>query len=265
MKNERYDDPITESALRAAMGAQASRFTPHVFSVVDSTNTEAKRRAAEGERFALLVAESQTAGRGRMGRSFYSPNGTGVYFSVLYTVRDPLSGVVSITSAAAVAVRRAILRTCGIETEIKWVNDLIYRGKKVCGILAESVARIDESGACSIVIGIGINLRSAAFPSELAGIAGTLENQTVDRAALVAAVLDELVPFLDNGADRSWVEDYRRYSCVIGRPITWRSGESLCAGVAVDVDEDGALLVRDQEGREHRLATGEISVRLQEG
>lgn len=262
MKNERDRDPITETALRAAMSARASRFTPHAFLVIDSTNTEAKRRALDGEKYALIAADSQTAGRGRMGRSFYSPERTGVYFSVLYTVRESLSGVVSVTGAAAVAVMRAILKVCGIQTAIKWVNDLYLDGKKVCGILAESVTRADEPGAYSIVIGIGINLRAAAFPNELRDIAGSLDDARVNRCELIAAVLAELEPFLDHPNDRSWIEDYRRHSCVIGKEITWQRGEERYAGIANDVDGDGALLVRDDQGVEHRLATGEISVRL---
>ncbi|MBQ9760311.1 MAG: biotin--[Clostridia bacterium] len=255
-------DVLSTDTLTAAMGELALRYVPRVFPCIDSTNAEAKRLAVAGERYALIAAEEQTAGRGRMGRGFHSPDGAGVYFSVLHTFRAAAADAVSITSAAAVAVMRAILRVCGKQTAIKWVNDLYLDGKKAVGILAESVLDPAEPTLCSVIVGIGINLRPISFPPELAEIATSLNDATTARSALIAAVMEELTPFLDDPADRSWLADYRAHSCVIGREIVWIRGGERFSGRAEDIDADGALLVRLSDGSSRRLATGEISVRI---
>lgn len=259
MRPEPNWDELSVASLTEALGG-ADEIAVAVYPSIDSTNQEAKRRARSGERQALIVAETQTAGRGRLGRSFYSPDATGVYFSVLYTVNAPLSDAVAVTSAAAVAVMRAIKRVCGLQTEIKWVNDLYLDGKKVCGILAESVP---VEGGIGIVVGVGINLRDADFPDTLAEIAGTLHTD-VSRAELIAAVYRELLPYLAETTDRSWLDDYRHHSFVLGHPITWTRGGECFEGVALDIDEDGGLVVCDRLGAVQTLSSGEISVRRQE-
>lgn len=233
----------------------------YTFDEIDSTNNEAKRMAASGfAGTALIAADRQSAGRGRMGRSFYSPAQTGAYFSLLYTPSAPLVNAVSITCATSVAVMRAIRTLTGKQSEIKWVNDLYWNGKKVCGILAEAVSC---EGRPRIVIGIGVNIRTAEFPKEIAETAGALETQTVSPTALIAAIYRELEPYLLNPEDRSWLSDYRSYSCVIGHMVRWYRGAEAYVGYAEEIDEDGALLIRCENGRIDRLYSGEISVRVQ--
>lgn len=232
----------------------------HVLEEVDSTNTYAKRLAANGEHSALVVARAQTGGRGRMGRSFYSPADSGVYFSILHRLSVPLADAVTMTSAAAVAVMRGVRGVCGLQTEIKWVNDLYYRQKKVCGILAESLTMAD--GGVAVVIGIGINLRSAELPPELAEIAGTLAADGADEAELIAEIAGELLPSLVDPTERWWLDDYRQCSCVIGKQITWICNGNRFCGYAEDIDENGALCVRSDTGERQRLQTGEITLRL---
>ena len=253
-------DEWSAEALQRALGATDVRVIVH--DVLDSTNTEAKRLAAAGVRGTTLVAASlQTAGRGRMGRSFYSPDRTGVYFSLLYTPRAPLCGAVSLTGAAAVAVMRAIKETTGRCPMIKWVNDLYLDGKKICGILAESL--VMPGAEPQVVLGIGVNLSTASFPKELEGIAGSLHAESLTRCELIAAIYREIEPFLSDPADRSWLEDYRRHSMVLDRPIEWRRGDEVHTGVAEEIGEDGELVVRDADGVQSILRTGEISVRVQ--
>ena len=229
--------------------------------VCDSTNNEAKRMVANGfSGNALLVAAEQTAGRGRRGRSFYSPPGSGVYFSVLYTTPEPLGNAVSVTCAASVAVMRAIRACCGLQTEIKWVNDIRYRDRKVCGILTEAIRAEAQT---HIIVGIGVNLRRAEFPPELAGIAGSLDDGSTPRAALIAECVRELIPFLRNLSSREWLDDYRAVSSVIGKEITFTRGDAVIPALAVGIDRDGGLTVRTEVGEE-TLRTGEITVRLAE-
>jgi BirA family biotin operon repressor/biotin-[acetyl-CoA-carboxylase] ligase len=242
--------------MKQALEASVLQIPITVLEAVDSTNTYAKCLAAEGEREALIVALEQSAGRGRMGRSFYSPSGSGIYMSILHTFHIPICNAVSVTSAAAVAVMRAVRRICGVQTEIKWVNDLYLNGKKVCGILCESVSVNDKP---QIIVGIGINLCTAEFPCELLDKAGAL-GVSVDRCKLIAAVWRELCPFLHDPSDRAWLEDYRKHSCVLGKRVAWAQGNCRCEGVAEAISPDGGLCVRRADGVLETLRTGEISL-----
>ncbi len=253
---------FSSEALQNYFKALENAPTCRVFDCLDSTNNEARRMSADGffER-ALIVAAEQTGGRGRMGRSFYSPAETGAYFSILYTPTVPLADAVRITGAASVAVMRAIKRLTGKQTAIKWVNDLYYNERKVCGILTEAVT--GERGT-QVIVGIGINLSTDVFPQELSGIAGGLCAEHTSILETVAAVYRELEAYLDHADDTSWLPDYRAHSMVIGRAITWERGGERFSGRAVGIDDEGALLVQNDAGEDVRLSTGEISLRLSE-
>ncbi len=259
MTKQNFTDSISEQSLRLALGELSRGLSVCLFDELDSTNTEAKRQAVAGVKNALVVARCQNAGRGRMGRSFYSPPESGVYFSLLLSVEKGLESSVFLTSAASVAVMRAIRELTGKQTEIKWVNDLFWQGKKVCGILCESMSMGDRS---SVIIGIGINLKSRDFPPELSQIAGSLGADSLSQAELIAAVCRELRSFLKDSRESSWLEDYRRHSLVLGKPVEWHEAEKSFVGVAEAILEDGALLVRDEAGEAVSLRTGEISLRL---
>ena len=249
---------VCKNTLLDALGAQFDSVTVRVFDEIDSTNTEAKRMVLDGfAGDALLVAHRQTAGRGRMGRSFYSPAQTGAYFSILHTLNTPLCDAVAITSAASVAVMRAIRTLAGIQTDIKWVNDLYYNGKKVCGILTEAVSAGEST---NVIVGIGINLDTADFPEELQAIAGSL-NAQIDTAKLIAEIYRQIAFYLQDTGNREWLEDYRKHSTVLGRKVSWSDAETTKTGVAEAIDEDGALLIREGNGNLVRLHTGEISIR----
>ncbi len=249
---------VCKNELIEALGAQFKDVSVRVFDEIDSTNTEAKRMTLDGFLGdALLVAHSQTAGRGRMGRSFYSPTGTGAYFSILHTLNTPLCDAVAITSAASVAVMRAIRTLTGIQAEIKWVNDLYYNEKKVCGILTEAVSAGEST---HVIVGIGINLDTADFPEELAGIAGSLGAQ-IDACALIAEVYRQIAHYLQNPSEREWLHDYRAHSLVLGRRVAWIEAEATHIGMAEAIDEDGALLIRNEKNELIRLHTGEVSLR----
>lgn len=255
------NDILNQNSLCAALGKDAEGLSVYVFEELDSTNTYAKRIAIDDAdaRPLLIVAERQTAGRGRMGRDFFSPDKTGVYFSISYTAHAPLESAVTVTCAASVAVMRAIRRLCGVQTEIKWVNDLYLNGKKVCGILTEAVS---AEHATRVIVGVGINLSTAVFPIELTEKAGALGCTNVSRAEMIAAVWQELKPYFADVTNASWLQDYRSYSCVIGKEITWMREEEHYTGTATGIDDSGALAVRMANGDTEYLRTGEISVRL---
>ncbi len=254
MTTDLFNQALLQSACR-----DMTDLSVFAYDCCDSTNARAKEWLLAGNRgVALFAAAEQTAGRGRRGRGFYSPAGSGVYFSLAYTPNEPLSSVVGVTCAAAVAVMRAIRSCTGRQAAIKWVNDLLLDEKKICGILAEAVTTGQTTGT---VIGIGINLHPATFPSELADIAGSIGDRETPRTVLVAEAVRQLLPYLRDPEKRDWLADYRAHSCVIGRQITLTRGEETVAAVAVGIDEDGGLNVRTEQGVE-TLKTGEITLRL---
>jgi len=226
---------------------------------VDSTNLRirdmALRGAAEGT---ILFAAAQTAGRGRMGRSFLSPPG-GLYASLLLHASDEPERDLTLTPGVAVAVSRAIGRVCGLESGIKWPNDLILQNKKLCGILVESFM---VGARRELVIGIGINVNTEQFPPSLV-TAISLYQATGERYALEAlarALTEELDSFIAAWrADSTCVlKDYRRLCLNLGRTVRLSDGR---IGTAVDVDPDFRLLVRFPDGGEEAVSYGEVSVR----
>ena len=232
---------------------------------LDSTNTRAKMLAAAGKPHGYLVAaESQSGGRGRFGRSFYSPEHSGVYITYILRPELPAEKATMITSLAAVAVARAIEALARVDVKIKWVNDLYIGGRKVCGILCE--ASLDfESGALEYaVLGIGVNVAKMDFPPELADIATSIENECGERilrSRLIAEIsnqLEKLYPQLETG---EFMQESRRRSNVIGRDVLVLRGETQIPGRALNIDEQGRLVVRTDEGV-LRLGSGEISLKL---
>lgn len=232
--------------------------TVTVYDEIDSTSSEARRYAVSGGTAnALFLADRQSGGRGRMGKSFYSPAGVGVYLSLLLPVPERSSDLLTVTSAVAVAVRRAILSVTGISVGIKWVNDLYLENRKVCGILCELLAD-------SMIIGIGINLYSSQLPDELSCIAGAILNGEADnetREDLVAAVVKEVVAILKEPSEET-MEEYRQNSIVLGKEIRYIQNGVSNVGVATHINQHGHLYVRDSKGDTKILSSGEISVKF---
>ena len=240
-----------------------------VFDEIDSTNLEAKRLAMTGLSRCAVIADRQTAGRGRLGRSFYSPPGCGIYTSLLLRPRpDQLADVTLLTTAAGVAVCRALQKAAGVQAEIKWVNDLYLNGKKICGILTEGVTDFESGMIESIVIGYGVNFRDDAhLPEELRPIVGSVfgaEPPTVTRSALAAAMLAELLPLAEDLSSRSFLPEYRRRSMLLGREIVFSHAGGRFAAVAEGIDDNGGLVVRLPDGSRETLRSGEVSVRTAE-
>lgn len=228
---------------------------------IDSTNNEVKRYAGAGGTLPVVItADRQTAGRGRLGRSFYSPAATGAYFSVGFRVTGDLKSAVTITSAAAVAAARAIERTTGLRVGIKWVNDLYLNGGKVCGILAESFAVPD---GLAVVVGVGINLSTEHFPDEIAHTAASLGRDGV-RDALIARTAAGILAYSRAEPD-AFIDEYRARSIVLGREVSFFSvGTDPRPATAIAIDNEGGLVVRLPDGAVETLRTGEISVRIKE-
>lgn len=261
-------DRLSAEAIRSELGDHPWAELVQVLPLVDSTNNCLKTLAARGApEGTALLAERQSAGRGRLGRSFDSPEGGGIYLSVLLRPGCPPAELMTLTAQAAVAVSRAVARVCGVTPEIKWVNDLLLGGKKICGILTELTFEAESALVDAAVVGVGINCNRQAedFPPQLQSIAGSILSQTgtpVDRNRLAAQMLLELsrLPALD------WQEDYRRLCVNLGRRVRIISpGAAECPeGIAEDVGPEAQLLVRLKDGSLYSVAAGEVSLRSPE-
>lgn len=230
------------------------------FDIVDSTNTLAKAWAREGAPSgATVFSDAQTAGRGRLGRGFFSPGG-GLYMSTVLDTGGASPGL--ITTLAAVCVLRAVKALTGQTLQIKWVNDLLLHGRKVCGILAEGV--LTPEGAPRTVLGIGVNTAPGDFPADIAWKAGSLatEGVPIDLEALAVGILNELVAGLQRMP--AHLEDYRAHCLTLGREVRFTQGEHSGYGGATAIDDEGALIIATPEGP-LRLIAGEASVRGADG
>ena len=259
-------DALTESGVRAYL--RRRDLDLRVYKSISSTNTVLKQLAESGAaEGTVLLAEEQTAGRGRMSRSFFSPPRSGLYMSLL--LRPHMSAQLStrITACAAVAVAEAIEELTGCRAEIKWVNDVLVDGKKVCGILTEGSIDCESGLMHYAIVGIGINIRppEGDFPAELRQIAGALpaapDGEDL-RCRLAAAVLDRLMDLYEQLPEGDCYEAYKSRSCLIGRQINILplEGEPVPA-TAIDVEPDFSLRVRLADGTETCLSSGEVSVR----
>ena len=236
----------------------------YVHERLDSSNQTAKRLALAGAPHGTLVlAGQQSAGRGRMGRRFESPAGKGIYLSLVLRVPVPASEALGVTVGAAVAVARAVQKLCGIELGIKWVNDLYYQGKKVCGILTEAGTSVESGLLEWLVVGIGLNLTATAedFPPELTAKAGSLYPggpAPVSRAALAGAIGRELLALCPGFA---CLDEYRARCFVPGHWVTVCTGSETYAAQALSIDDAGRLVVQREGGRTEALCCGEVTIR----
>lgn len=232
----------------------------HVLDSVDSTNIEVRRMAQAGAPDKTVVAaEKQTGGKGRRGKTFYSPPGTGLYFSVLLRPQMTLIDATQVTCRVAVAVSRAIQKYTDEPVQIKWVNDIYIGGKKVCGILSEAASDLESGNVEFIVVGIGVNVATQEFPEEIRKIATSIPGN-VNRNQLLAEILNQM----DTLFTEDCMEEYKKRSCVLGRQIEIIYANSRETATAVDIDREGRLVVRDSFGNLKLLYSGEISIKIEE-
>jgi BirA family biotin operon repressor/biotin-[acetyl-CoA-carboxylase] ligase len=253
--------------LRGRLGHFGS--PPLFFSSVDSTNDVARQLVAAGQHGAVVIADAQTAGRGRRGRTWFSPPAAGLYVSVAIDLSparvrpDRVSALM--TLAAGVAIAEGVQRITGLSAEIKWPNDLLVGRRKLAGILAEAVADDSRRAIASIVLGYGINVRPAAYPPELRDRATSLETELgrpIDRAALcaetLAAVAERSNDLVEGRFDAILDGWRRRAPASAGARVSWQTPAGAQSGVTAGIDDWGALLVQTPQGIE-RLVAGEVN------
>lgn len=233
----------------------------YCFDVIDSTNNYARILAAKGAPHGtVVVADQQTAGRGRQGHSFWSPKSLGLYFSLL--IRPQSTGFISrMTPAAAVAAVQAIEETAHIIPGIKWVNDLFIGKKKIAGILSEAVTDFETGTVNTVVIGIGINCHPVRFPDELSSIAGSLEDVSLKRSVLAGRLWHHLMYWTEHLDDPVLMELYRKNSIVTGKRIVYHRDNVPYEGFVRGINDDGNLIVLNDDETEILLHSGEISIK----
>jgi BirA family biotin operon repressor/biotin-[acetyl-CoA-carboxylase] ligase len=259
-------DIISAQGIEKYLGSLVKVFDIEVHKKVSSTNDLIKdSKGIEGK---VIVAEEQTGGKGRLGRSFYSPKESGVYFSLLLTPTIPIDEATAITAAAAVAVAEAMEKMTGQDVQIKWVNDIYLNGKKVCGILTEGIFDMENRRLGQVILGIGINLTEPqeGFPIDLSPSAGCVFREGTTpkdgRNLIVAEVLMHFWTYYKNLQSKSFLAGYRKRSMVTGRDILILRGQELPRKAkALDIDDNFHLIVEGEDGTIENLSSGEVSVR----
>ncbi len=236
-----------------------------VFKETTSSNDVVEKLARDGAKEgAVVFAESQTRGRGRLGRQWVSPSQKGLWFSLLLRPKLRPQQATWITIASAVALRRAIHEFCGLSSEIKWPNDLLVGGRKLAGILTELRAELDQVQYIVLGIGVDVNLLHSEFPAALRSKATSIRaelGRPVSRAGLAVAILRELDRDYQRICEdnlRGLADEWVEHCATIGKDVTVHSGERTITGRAESLNRDGALLVRTDHGRIEQVTGGEV-------
>lgn len=256
-------DMLSVEGLRANLPQKYKELPITVLSVTDSTNTQAKKLAADkAPHGTMLLAEEQTAGRGRSGKSFFSPRGDGLYMSVILKPQSGMDSPQMITVAAAVAVCRAIEKLTELEPQIKWVNDVYLDGKKICGILSEAVTDFESGEIESIVVGVGVDctIEQESLPSELRAIVGSLGGAAVSRSRLAALIAEGILDSFENLKSKGLMDEYRKRSLMQGKEISFTRGNENLSATVTGISDSGALLVRLKNGEDASLSSGEVTL-----
>ena len=250
------------------------------YDVVGSTNYEMSKRAVEGaHQGTVIVADEQLNGRGRKGRSFSSPGGHGIYLTYLMRPSAELKKKIansrnnliwsSITAWTSVTVAKVIEQNCGVRPDIKWVNDLYMKGRKICGILTQSSFDAEVLEVQHILIGIGINVSESYddFPKEIRDIAGSIRSETgtsVSRAKLTADLIQAMDEMVSRWPDDmgEYLEDYKAWNIVPGRDVIVNYGDSTETVHALRINDNFSLTVRDASGEEKDLISGDVSLKV---
>lgn len=264
----RAPDRLNIERLQELLRTRMLGRSAHLFDTLDSTQTMAHKLVAEGAaEGTLVIAERQTAGRGRMGRQWHSPKGTGVYMSLVLKPRVPLHFTPQLTLLAAVALCRGIKRLIDIPVGIKWPNDLLVRGKKISGILLESSAEDERLRYVIAGMGIGVNLLPDDYPPELRNVATSLAieaGRPIEREPLIAAVLEEFEELYALYHEQGFAPIrlmWEAYSASLHRPVRVNTHQGAVDGVAEALDDTGGLMVRLPDGQRLRIYSGEVELR----
>ncbi|MDD2495463.1 MAG: biotin--[acetyl-CoA-carboxylase] ligase [Tissierellia bacterium] len=262
------NDLLSPQSISSYLNDKTKKLKIEVFKTLESTNTLLKNIAAKGEdEGKVIIAEEQTSGRGRFGRTFYSPANTGIYMSILLKPNFSAQESLYVTTSAAVAVAEAIEKVSGCEAKIKWVNDIYCNDKKVCGILTEASFNIENGMLDYVVLGIGLNVINPKedFPDDIKNIASSIFNvETYTgglRIKLVADILNNFWYYYENIKERTFLKKYKKRSLIIGKEINVISSSRSKKAFVLDIDDECRLIVKWEDGSIEAISSGEVSIR----
>ena len=259
-------DPLAVDGLQRLLSTRTLGRNLRLEARTASTNDIAKQLALDGAPDGtVVIADEQHRGRGRQGRSFASPAGVGIYMSLLLRPRVAVSRLPQLTLVAGVAAAEAVEDIASVPVALKWPNDIMVRGKKAGGILTESVLQADRPPVAVVGIGINVNTTLEQFPEAIRGLVtslGLAAGRFVPRLPAAAAVLNRFEPLFDtfqHGGLAPILPRWLRYGRVAGRPVRFTTEHGAGEGIALGVDEDGALLVRTADNPRLRILAGEVA------
>lgn len=260
-------DILSAQSIKPFLNDKTNQCEILVFDTIDSTNKYAKKLAQDGAKEGtIIISEHQSEGKGRLGRSFYSPSGTGIYMSIILRPKMSAEHALLITTSTAVAVSKAIEENCYLDTQIKWVNDIYSDGKKLCGILTEASLDFETGGLEYAIVGIGINVSTSenSFPEEIKNIATSIyphSSRRSIRSKIIATIINNIFDYKDKLGCIEILNEYKSRSFLIGKEINIIKGETQTPAVAIDIDDKAQLIARLENGQIVALNAGEVSVR----
>lgn len=259
-------DLITREEIRKYLPDGLPGGEIYCYDSVDSTNEEAKRAVGYAPDRSVFVANQQTAGKGRRGRTWISPKGEDLFFSLLLRPDIPPESASMLTLVAAMAAAEVAERYSRESCQIKWPNDIVLHNRKICGILTEMGAEMGEISY--VIIGVGFNLNRTEFEEDIASMATSIRKETgerITRAAFLADCLAEFMKrfeiFLREGNLRPFVKEYDSHLINVGKEVKIISRQGTRIRTALGINEKGELRIQDELGREETVFTGEVSVR----
>lgn len=258
-------EKANEIEIRKCLTADAKDIIIETVEETGSTNDEMKARGNNGaEEISLLIAESQTKGKGRKGRSFFSPDGSGCYMSFLLRPGYSAEECTLLTAIAAVATAEAIEKVTNKKAQIKWVNDIYIERRKVAGILTEAAFRKDGKGLSYAVVGIGINVCTpdGGFPEEIRNIAAVVaDSETKIKNRLIAEIINRFIYYYKNLPKKEYMSSYRDRIFFLGEEITVIESDKTYSATAMDIDDMCHLIVALPDEKTKCLFSGEISIK----
>lgn len=260
-------DLISKEGISLYLNKEFSNIEIYTYKTTTSTNEVAKKLAlTEAKHGTVVISEEQTAGKGRMGRSFYSPANTGIYMSIILRPNLTAMDSVLITTSSSVAICDAINKVTGIECQIKWINDIYINNKKIGGILTEASTNFESGTIDYLILGIGINFNNPKdnFPDDLKEIADSLykgNSNGINRNILCAEILNNILSIIPKIKYYDFIQEYKKRSIILNQEIMYTSGGICSKGKAIDINNDGSLVIKHDDGSIKILNSGEVSIR----
>lgn len=228
------------------------------YKTIDSTNEEGKRLISSTPGPFLVVSEEQTKGKGRLGRPFYSPSETGIYMTLVYPFLEDVEMALKLTTLTSVAAAKSIEKLTGLSVGIKWVNDLYLKNKKIAGILTEGITSLESGRIETVIIGIGINIRTEDFPEEIKDSADSIHSKDLIRNQLIAEIVNEFYHLIKDSSD--YLDYYRAHHILQGKKIYYLYRGEKKYGKVLGVSDKGELILA-QDGKTIQISSGEVTVR----